>query len=276
MSRAAIEAEQLLEDLGLTDLPVEPEDVCQAMSSSSYPVTFKEQPMTSSGFLGISMGNALAGAAILVNANISNRHRKRFTAAHEIGHVHLHIQNDLQSQFKCTSQDISAGENSNNTYEKEANAFASSLLMPSSAISPLVHRNDLTWSLIRRISDLCDVSLEAAARRAISLSKECCCLIIHKDGNMWFPIKSRSFSSYVPLQPFPKYLERQPDGGTTSALPDSVDECNFADWSFPDRVTGRLYYSAIHNAEFHRTMTLLIHEDEIEDDDADEFSEPHF
>ncbi|MCA9458150.1 MAG: ImmA/IrrE family metallo-endopeptidase [Nitrospira sp.] len=275
MSKAAIEAERLLEDLGLTDLPVKPEEVCQAMTSSSYPITFEVQPMATSAFHGISMGNARDGATILVNANIANPHRKRFTAAHEIGHVHLHIQTDLQSQFECTSQDISAGENSNNAYEKEANAFASSLLMPSSAVSPLVHRNDLTWSLVREISDLCDVSLEAAARRAIALSKECCCLIIHKDGEMWFPVKSRSFSAYLPHQAFPQYLERQPDGGTTSPLPDGVDECNFSDWAFPDRVSGKLFYSAIHNAEFDRTMTLLIHEEEV-DDDADEVSEPHF
>ncbi len=148
--------------------------------------------------------------------------------------------------------------------------------MPSSATSPLVHRNDLTWSLVREISELCDVSLEAAARRAIALSKECCCLIVHRDGDMWFPIKSRSFSAYLPLQAFPKYLERQPDSGMTSALPDNVDECSFSDWSFPDRATGRLFYSAIHNAEFDRTMTLLIHEAEIDDEDDDEFSEPHF
>lgn len=275
MTRAAFEAEQLLEDLGLTEVPVIPEEVCEAMSSGSFPIRFEEQPMTSEGFHGISMGDS-TGAAILVNANISNRHRKRFTAAHEIGHVHLHIQTNLQSQFECTSKDISAGENSNNTYEKEANVFASSLLMPSSAVSPLVQRSDLTWSLVRKISDLCDVSLEAAARRAIALSKECCCLIIHKDGDMWFPIKSRTFSSYVPTQPFPLHLARQPDGGTATSFTDSVDECDLSDWGFPDRATGKLFYSSIHNAEFDRTMTLLVHEEDIDDEDEEEFSEPHF
>lgn len=276
MSKAASEAEQLLEDLGLTDLPVVPEEVCQAMSSSSFPVTLEERAMSSEGFHGISMGDA-HGAAILVNANISNRHRRRFTAAHEIGHVHLHIQTNIQSQFQCTSKDISAGESSNNAYEKEANAFASSLLMPISVVSPLVQRNDLTWSLIQRIADLCDVSLEAAARRAIALSKERCCLVVHKDGDMWFPIKSRSFSAFLPLQPFPQYLDRQPDDRSTASLPNSVEECDFSDWSFPDRATGKLFYSSIHNEEFDRTMTLLLHEEEVDgDDEVDESFEPHF
>ena len=257
MTKAAIEAERLLEDLGLIDVPVIPEEVCQAMSSSSFPITLEEKPMSSENFHGISMGNA-HGAAILVNANIPNRHRKRFTAAHEIGHVHLHIQTNIQSQFECTSKDISAGENSNNAYEKEANAFASSLLMPSSVVSPLVLRNDLTWSLIQRISELCDVSLEAAARRAIALSKDSCCLIVHKDGEMWYPIKSRSFSAYLPAQPFPPYLDTHPDGGTVASLPDSIEECNFSDWSFPDRATGKLFYTSIHNAEFNRTTDVAV------------------
>ena len=275
MLTAATEAEQLLEDLGLTDVPVSPKKVCQAMSSSSYRITLEEQPMSSEGFLGISMGNAHK-ATILVNSNIPNRHRKRFTVAHEIGHVHLHIQTKKKSQFECSAKDISAGENSNDIFEKEANIFASSLLMPRSAISPQILQNDLTWSLIQRIKTLCDVSLEAAARRTIALSKDACCIVVHKNGEMWYPIKSRSFSTFVPNQPFPSNLDTHPDTGFDEPLPKSVEECDFTDWIFPDRATGKLFYSSIHNAEFNRTMTLLIHDEDYEDEEDEEYPAPHF
>ena len=266
MPTATTEAEQLLEDLGLADVPVIPEKVCQAMSSSSYQITLEERQMTSKGFHGISIGS-VRKAKILVNSNIPNRHRKRFTAAHEIGHVCLHIQTNKKSKFECRAEDISASASSNDKYEREANEFASSLLMPSSVVSPLVLRNDLIWPLIHRIKDLCDVSLEAAARRAITLSKEPCCLIIHKDGDMWNPIKSRSFSTFVPSQPFPSCLDASSDGESDEILPESAEECDFADWCFPDQATGKLYYSSIHNSEFNRTMTLLIHD---EDEDGEE------
>lgn len=274
MIKAASEAEQLLEDLGLTALPVILEEVCEAMSSSSFSVTLNERPMNTGDFHGISMGNA-NGAEILVNANIPNRHRKRFTVAHEIGHVHLHIQTNIQSQFECTAKDISAGENSNSVFEKEANAFASSLLMPASKVSPFVRRNDLTWPLIQQIASMCDVSLEAAARRTIALSNNICCLIVHKDDQMWYPIKSQAFATYVPTQPFPSHLEMQPDRGHTVSLMDNIDECDFSDWTFPENAIGKLFYSSIHNEEFNRTMTLLVHEEEIDEDDS-EYSDPHY
>ncbi len=272
MLQVAVEAEHLLEDLGFTDVPINLEEVCQAMSSESYEIVLEERSMISEGFHGISMGDA-NGAIILVNASIPNRHRKRFTAAHELGHVHLHIQTNKKSKFECTAKDISRGESSNDDYEKEANIFASSLLMPSLAISPVINKHDISWLLIARIKTLCDVSLEAAARRTIALCKDACCLIIHKDGEMWYPIKSRSFSSFIPTQPFPNYLNTELDDGD-SLFPDGVEECDFSDWSFPDSVSGKLYYSSIHNSEFDRTMTLLLHEEDAEDDE--DLSEPHF
>ena len=272
MPRAATEAEHLLKDLGLTNVPIKPSKVCEAMSSQSYVVSLEEKPMISEGFLGISMGD-VNGAAILINSNIKNPHRKRFTAAHEIGHVHLHIQTNQQSNFKCSDKDISAGDNSNDSFEKEANEFASSLLMPTFAASPLIHKNDLSWVLVKRLKKLCDVSLEAAARRTVALSKDSCCLIIHKQGDMWFPIKSQRFSPFIPTQPFPSYLDTHEEGNGSGSLPDGMDECDFSDWGFPDNATGKLYYSSIHNSEFNRTMTLLLHDEEPEEE---EYIEPYF
>lgn len=275
MTKAATEAEQLLDDLGLTEVPVIPAKVCVAMSSSSFRVTYEEKSMTTDNFHGISMGDA-QGAAILINADIPNRHRKRFTAAHEIGHVHLHIQTNIQSQFKCTSKDILAGEHSNDVYEKEANTFASSLLMPASAIMSLVHRTDLTWRLVEKIASLCDVSLEAAARRAVTLSKDSCSLIVHDRDTMWNPIKSQKFSTYIPTQPFPSHLETQPYGSTESSLTDDIDDCEFSDWALPDNAAGKLLYSSIHNDDFNRTMTLLVHQEEVYDEETVYENDPCF
>jgi Zn-dependent peptidase ImmA (M78 family) len=265
MSKAEIEASNLLEDLGFHDVPVIPEEICNAMSSSAYKITFEEKAMNSEEFHGMSLGSP-RGAVILVNSNIKNRHRKRFTAAHEIGHVHLHVQTNEKSDFQCTAKDISSGTGSNNNFEKEANEFASSLLMPASIISPKIQKSDLSWALIEEIRKLCDVSLEAAARRVVALSKDACCLIIHKNNQMWTPVKSRSFKIFLPNQQYPKYLDTIPDN-SESFLPSEVDECDFSDWNFPDKSSvGKLFYSSIHNDEFNRTMTLLLHDEDIEEE----------
>ena len=165
--------------------------------------------MNTEGFHGISMGSA-NGVAILINEAITNPHRKRFTAAHEIGHVCLHIQTNKQSQFQCSEKDLSSNSNQNSNFEKEANEFASSLLMPAAMVVPEIHQNDLSWSLIKKIQQRCDVSLEVAARRVIALSKEACCLLIHKNNKMWFPIKSSAFNVFIPTQVFPNNLPTSP------------------------------------------------------------------
>ena len=275
MLTAAVKAEHLLEELGLTDVPVSPEKVCEAMSSRSCQISFVEKPMSSEGFLGVSLGG-VNGAEILINSNIPNRHRKRFTAAHEIGHVHLHILTNKRSKFECGPNEISEGGSNNNQFEREANTFASSLLMPRSAISELILQNDLSWSLIEKIKCLCDVSLEAAARRAVGLSEGASCLIIHKNGTMWNPIKSHSFEKFVPEQPFPSHLDIHTEGVIDDTLTDSLEECEFSDWRLSDRATGKLFYSSIKNSQFNRTMTLLVYDEDYEDEEELGCYDPHF
>ncbi len=275
MGKAAIEAESLLEDFGLTDIPINLSDFRQAISSDSYPITLEKKPMMTDGFHGISFGDE-NGAGILINSRISNEHRKRFTLAHELGHVCCHIiNNNTSTNFKCMNNDIYSDGESNKIYEKEADEFASSLLMPSLVISEQIISSDLSWQLIQEINNLCDVSLEAAARRTIALSKDACCLIIHKDGKMWYPLKSRSFSTFIPLQSFPISLDSHSNGEAGGSLPDCVEKCDFSDWSFPDNAYGELFYSSIYNTNFNRRMTLLIHDEEYAEDE-DNLPEPHF
>lgn len=93
---------------------------------------------------------------------------------------------------------------------------------------------------------------------------------------MWSPIKSSSFNAFIPTQAFPNYLLTSLDNNVDDSLPDDMDECEFSDWSFPDKsCIGKLFYSSIHNREFNRTMTLLLHEEDFEEDE-DYHDEPRF
>ena len=245
------------------------------MSSKSFCVTIHKKPMNSGGFHGVAIGNS-EKAEILINTNIPNLHRKRFTLAHEIGHVYLHVRTGKQSMFQCSENDIYSGGGNNNMFEEEANEFASSLLMPESAVYPIIRKDDLSWSQVGKIQRLCDVSLEAAARKVITLSKESCCLIIHKQNEMWSPIKSQSFGAFIPTQPFPNNLDDNSGDNGNSSLSDKMEECDFMDWMFPDKsCVGKLWYSSIHNTQLNRTMTLLLHdENDMADDDYED--EPRF
>lgn len=88
---------------------------------------------TKDGFLGIFTHANNGQAYIMVNNNISIDGRRNFTIAHELGHYFLcHQLKDAQ----CFDSDIFEDGTAIDTIEREANYFASCLLMPESKIKP--------------------------------------------------------------------------------------------------------------------------------------------
>lgn len=85
---------------------------------------------------GISIGKNDGGPAIVVNSDDKiSMERKRFTVAHELGHLLLHTD---------SFDGICATENQNE--EKEANSFAAELLMPQEAfLSKLAEYSGISW-----------------------------------------------------------------------------------------------------------------------------------
>lgn len=106
---------------------------------------------------------------IVVNSNHSNA-RKRFTIAHELGHFILD-----NKPSKCYAHRDSTGVY--NTRERDANSFASALLMPENDVKKFV--NSLTentefsipdFILIDKISKRYNVSIQAAEVRLNKLN----------------------------------------------------------------------------------------------------------
>ncbi len=246
-------AEELMIDLGIK-IPISPTNVCKLISVNEFKVQYQEKPLNSCDICGISVGDT-SQAKILVNSNIQLDTRKLFTAAHEIGHVILHMQ--AGNDFECNNSDLGRGGNS---LEKEANQFASALLMPSFLIQKDIDRNDLSWQLVKNIAKNCQTSLEATARRIISLSKEPCALLIHKDGKPWTPVKSPHWQWFIGKQQFPDldYCDYKDTTG-------EMEECDLLDWDI-ENISSDEYqckYSSIHfqDDSVDKIMTLLLLEE---------------
>lgn len=109
---------------------------------------FKDAPEK---FDGITLFSDKAQPIIYVNDSIPND-RKRFTIAHELGHLVLHIR---------TSQDLDRDE------ETEANQFASEFLMPAIEIKNTLHY--LTLNNVTNHKEYWKVSKSAIFRRAKDL-----------------------------------------------------------------------------------------------------------
>ena len=122
--------------------------------------------------------NELGEWRIGVNSNIGLASRKNFTLAHEIAHFigHRH----LNREFKCTFDDLNDYETEK--LEKEANEFASHLLMPPDLIRDLTTDISFNHDNVTELASTFQVSKSAMAYRWIALSNKPLGFVISRDG----------------------------------------------------------------------------------------------
>jgi len=124
-------ARQLLEEVGWTSLPVDPQQIAEQLG-----IVVANAPMTDdvSGMLVREPDRTVIG----VNEN-HHDNRKRFTIAHEIGHLRLHkgrsviMDSDVRMNFRDKVASLATDRE-----EIEANRFAAALLMPEHVVRPWV------------------------------------------------------------------------------------------------------------------------------------------
>lgn len=128
-----------------------------------------------------------------VNSEISNEGRRRFTLAHEIGHFVLH--RDIQKEFSCNYFDRT--ELQKDGLEKEANKFASQILMPPNRIREYDNR---TWNFetLKDVAERFNVSLQAAGLQVVKKSSRKIAFVVStSDVVEWGISSSRLFSDGV-------------------------------------------------------------------------------
>ncbi len=152
------------------------------------------QSLDKEGYLICSDGLKL----IFIDFKIQNKHKKRFIIAHEIGHFLMH-----RAKMYCCS-DI--GENRStrtNTpfQEKQANDFASELLLPQKDVENALPIGRLHFSSISDIANRYDVSMTMTAIKAIACSKteEEILLCYENDKLRWYA----SSNKYIGISQIP-------------------------------------------------------------------------
>ncbi|GAA1625224.1 ImmA/IrrE family metallo-endopeptidase [Catellatospora bangladeshensis] len=168
MSRLEAEnaASQLLNKYGIDRLPVPVEEIAMWEGAQVVRQRFEGEQ---SGFM------YREGRERIIGINTSSgRRRQRFTIAHEIGHMTLHLQDPLVVDREVNWRD----ENSSlavDPKEIDANAFAAALLMPQDLVVREVRlaaqRSDLSGRdrIISYLAQIFDVSTSAMSYRLINL-----------------------------------------------------------------------------------------------------------
>jgi hypothetical protein len=124
---------------------------------------------------------------ILLNSQIENKRRQRFTYAHELGHFMCH--RGLRDRFEDSEETLN---DFRDDIEKEANIFASWLLMPANILRD--EFSGICWNTdsLCEIGNRFECSLQASALRFVGLSSKPIAFVVSRDGMVIWGTKSKS------------------------------------------------------------------------------------
>lgn len=117
---------------------------------------------------------------IIIDPDINHEGRERFTIAHEMGHIIMR-----HGSTACDSNDLFPSEGANTSVhriEKDANAFASELLMPASEIIKTLKKHNVNLDSATMLADRYNVSLTSAAIKLVKYSPVPAILIYFEFG----------------------------------------------------------------------------------------------
>lgn len=135
---------------------------------------------------------------IMVAAGQS-RGRRRFSVAHELGHLYIPTHADRPAGW-CSEAAMEAQEGTGDKQEWEANDFAAELLMPLHLFSSDAANFVPSFASVCGLAaaDQYDVSVTAAAVRYVELTRHACALVSSRNGRIEWVTKSEPFVYRIP------------------------------------------------------------------------------
>jgi hypothetical protein len=185
-------ARALLEEIGRPTLPIDPFAIARG-KHPPIPVLERALPRDIYGACGQVQGRFL----IAVSTECPTPQHRRFTAGHELGHYHLegHVEQMFAGGIEWVASTGSHFQAGATPVEREADFFASELLMPEPLVQPLV-RGVPSLRQVQSVARKCDVSFSAAAITVARLTGEPLAIIVSKDGVVEWPSLSNALSAY--------------------------------------------------------------------------------
>ena len=156
---------------------------------------------------------------IVVKKSIREFGRKRFTIAHELGHLMLH-----GASAACMASDVGQWSDAKKS-EKDADEFAAELLIPSEEVQSIINGERPSLQLIRRVAEQYETSFSASGWRFCDIVSVPCAIIWSTDRIIQWFRKSDSFSFFLRRGvsvPEASYLMAAYKGETVPEQPEPV------------------------------------------------------
>ena len=116
--------------------------------------------------------------------------RRRFTIAHELGHFILH--RSKRPSFSCDKESVYSGADTIRTIEREADDFASNLLMPGDLLREWISDQQIDLHVLSAIAKRFEVSFEALCIRFIKFTPQRAILVYWDNGFVKYEWRSSS------------------------------------------------------------------------------------
>lgn len=135
-----------------------------------------------------------AGSRAVIRLSTRMKHpgRRRFSLAHELGHLELANGRDVLGLSCDTATNPRAVER-----EAEADAFAAELLMPESMVRHRCEVSPVTLAVARDIAATFGTSIVASAFRLVELTSERCALVYSEAGAVRWSARSTTFLPFI-------------------------------------------------------------------------------
>lgn len=172
LSKAESVASKVREQFSMDTLPICPFEIADKCGILVEPKDSSNGGVT--GFL-IRQGNAFG---ICHASHIKNEGFIRFTIAHELGHYFLPGHPESIFPNGDGIHRSRAGTPGNDPLEKEADSFASALLMPHDLFLDEIRKREPGFEAIESIADLCITSLTATAIQYARFSEDPIAVIV--------------------------------------------------------------------------------------------------
>jgi Zn-dependent peptidase ImmA (M78 family) len=131
---------------------------------------------------------------IVINSQIKEESRKRFTIAHECGHFLLPDQQDLSTP--CTKEKLENWNERLYRPELDANRFAAEILMPRESVGEYLQIEPAMDS-VKSIAAVCGTSLTASAFRLIDLTSFRAAIVWSQNSRVMWYRSSREFIRWI-------------------------------------------------------------------------------
>lgn len=172
----------------ITSLPIDP-----FLIASERKITVRRATGLANGVLGYIDYMGKGRVEITLSEGFHNAGLINFTLGHELGHFHLDGHFDQIFSAGITRHESRGGYASAELYERQADAFAAELLMPTALCRDLLDNlppDDAGLPMILALAEKCRTSVHAAANRYIDLADRPAAVIVSSGGAVEYCARS--------------------------------------------------------------------------------------